>query len=237
MFFAIFYVLRTGIQWKALPRTLGAPSTVHDRFQFWVEAGVFHTLWELGLLQCYLEGQLDFSWQSIDGCLTKAPLAGEQTGPNPTDRGKSVAKWHFLTDTTGLPIGLVVSGANAHAKMKVEEVLESMPLLPPLPTEENPQHFCADNGYDFGGIRRLVVRYGYSEHIKGRGEEKQELKTPGYRARRWVDERSHSWMNRFRRILIRWEKKIENYLAFHLSVAPFQGDGPKYPPITSPASK
>ena len=122
--------------------------------------------------------------------MTKAPLTGEQTGPNPTNRGKSGTKRHLLTDTTGLPIGLVVSGANAHDKTKVEEVLENMPLLPPFPTEEHPQHFCADKGYDFEDIRRLVLRYGYTEHIKSRGEEKQDLQMPGYRARRWVNERS-----------------------------------------------
>ena len=166
MFFSIFYVLRTGIQWKALPRLLGAPSTVHDRFQNWVRVGVFHTLWELRLLQCYLEGQLDFTWQSIDGCMTKAPLAGQETGPNPTDRGKSGTKRHLLTEAKGLPIGLVVSGAHAHDKTKVEDVLQSMPLLPLLPCEENPQHFCADKGYDFEDIRKLVAHYGRSSRRK-----------------------------------------------------------------------
>lgn len=63
----MFYILRTGMQWKALPRCLGAASTVHDHFQAWVKAGVFHQLWKLGILQCYLEGSLDFTWQSQDG--------------------------------------------------------------------------------------------------------------------------------------------------------------------------
>ena len=68
MFFAMFYLLKTGCQWKALPRALGCASTVHDRFQQWVKAGVFGQLWSLGLLQCHVEGRLDFTWQSIDGC-------------------------------------------------------------------------------------------------------------------------------------------------------------------------
>jgi putative transposase len=220
MFFAIFYVLRTGIQWKALPRSMAAPSTAHLRFEQWVQAGVFHKLWTLGLMQSYLEGKLDFSWQSIDGCQTKAPLGGLATGPNPTDRGKSGVKRNLLTDTGGLPIGLVVSGANVHDKTQVQAVLESMPLMPPQPSEEYPQHFCADKGYDYGDIRSLISHYGYTDHIKSRGEEQQALKVPGYRARRWVNERSHSWMNRFRRILIRWEKKLANYEAFlHLVCA------------------
>ncbi len=72
----IFYVLRTGCQWKALPRTFGAPSTVHDRFQRWRVAGVFEELWERGLSE-YDEVQgIDWQWQAMDGAMTKAPLGG-----------------------------------------------------------------------------------------------------------------------------------------------------------------
>lgn len=85
---AIFYLLRTGCQWSALPRSLGAKSTVHDRFQEWQQARVFEKLWRAGLLEYDLAIGLDFEWQSMDGAMTKAPLGGEATGPNPTDRGK-----------------------------------------------------------------------------------------------------------------------------------------------------
>ena len=77
-----------------------------------------------------------------------------------------------------------------------------------------------DKGYDFIDIRKLVEEYGYIAHIKSRGEENIRRDMPGFRARRWVVERTHSWLNRFRRLLIRWEKKIENYLAMlHLACA------------------
>jgi transposase len=75
---AIFYVLRTGIQWKALPRSLGAGSTVHDRFQEWVAAGVFWKLWQAGLLEYDGRLGLDWEWEALDGALTKAPLGGEK---------------------------------------------------------------------------------------------------------------------------------------------------------------
>lgn len=91
MFFAIFYLLRTGIQWKALPRSLGAPSTVHDRFQLWVKTKVFYRLWQSGLLEADIEGRLDYRFQSVDGCATKAPLGGEATGRSPTDRAKQAS--------------------------------------------------------------------------------------------------------------------------------------------------
>ena len=75
---AIFYVLRTGCQWKALPRSLGAPSTVHDRFQEWRKAGVFQRMWEEGLaLYDELEG-IDWEWLALDGAMTKAPLGGKR---------------------------------------------------------------------------------------------------------------------------------------------------------------
>lgn len=215
IFCAVFYVLRTGIQWKALPRALGAASTVHRRFQKWVEAGVFRTLWASGLMQLHTEDSLDWSYQSIDGALTKAPLGGGMTGANPTDRGKKGVKRHLLTEANGLPVGLSVSGANVHDVKQTAQVLDSMPFLPPFACGEYPQGFCADKGYDSEAVRRLIGRLGYENHIKSRWDEQHEKQTiPGYRSRRWVCERTHSWMNRFRRLLIRWEKKTENYEAF-----------------------
>ena len=74
---AIFYVLRTGCQWKALPRCLGAPSTVHDRFGQWVEQGVFERMWELGLEQYAQEVGIDWQWMAMDGAMVKAPLGGK----------------------------------------------------------------------------------------------------------------------------------------------------------------
>ena len=72
----IFYVLRTGCQWKALPRALGAATTVHDRFQLWRAAGVFGKLWQQGLLEYDWQNGLDWEWQAMDGAMTKAPLGG-----------------------------------------------------------------------------------------------------------------------------------------------------------------
>lgn len=75
---AIWYVLRTGIQWEALPHSLGAKSTVHDRFQEWVKEGVFLKLWQQGLLSLEVLEKLDLEWQAADGSMVKAPLGGEK---------------------------------------------------------------------------------------------------------------------------------------------------------------
>jgi len=74
----IFYVLRTGCQWKALPRTIGAASTVHDRFQQWTKAGVFERLWAAGVLEYDALKGIQWEWQALDGAMTKAPLGGEK---------------------------------------------------------------------------------------------------------------------------------------------------------------
>lgn len=75
---AIFYVLRTGCQWKALPRGLGAASTVHDRFQEWRKAGVFERLWQAGLTEYDQKVGIVWEWQAMDGAMTKAPLGGKR---------------------------------------------------------------------------------------------------------------------------------------------------------------
>ena len=75
---AIFYVLRTGCQWKALPRSLGASSTVHDRFQEWRKACVFKRMWIDGLSLYDKKTGIDWKWQSMDGVITKAPLGGKR---------------------------------------------------------------------------------------------------------------------------------------------------------------
>jgi transposase len=79
----IFYVLRTGCQWKALPREFGAPSTVHDYFQAWVRSGVFARIWAIALEEYDDLKGLEWSWQAIDGAMTKAPLGGEKDGSQP----------------------------------------------------------------------------------------------------------------------------------------------------------
>jgi transposase len=88
IFEAIVYVLRTGIQWKALPRAFGSASAIHKHFQDWQKAGFFLRLWRQGLAEYDAMEGIAWDWQSIDGAMHKAPLAQECAGANPTDRGK-----------------------------------------------------------------------------------------------------------------------------------------------------
>jgi putative transposase len=120
-----------------------------------------------------------------------------------------------------VPVGVAVDGANRNDFKMMRETLESIPVKRPKSTRKKPQGLCLDKGYDYDEARDLAKEFGYTAHIRSRGEQAQRLKRQaGFKARRWVVERTHSWMNRFRRILTRWEKKAENYLGLlHLVCA------------------
>ena len=107
---AIFYVLRTGIQWKALPKEkFGAASSIHRYFMAWSKAGVFENMWKAGLEKYNIIQGIDWEWLSIDGSTTKAPLAQESAGANPTDRGK---KWDQKTHPRRRQRSSIVSSSN-----------------------------------------------------------------------------------------------------------------------------
>lgn len=139
------------------------------------------------------------------------------------------AKRSLLTAAAGVPVGLCIEGANRHDMKRVRPRLESIPVPRPKPREEALPNLCLDKGYDDEEVRKCVEEFGFTAHIRARGEEAQKIKREaGFKARRWVVERTHSWMNRFRRILIRWEKKADNYLAllrFVCGIIAFQQAG------------
>ena len=161
-------------------------------------------------------------------------MGEKSTGPNPTDRrSKSGTKRSLLVEGQGIPIGITIDGANRHDMKMTKATLQSIVVCrsPPQPssssstanTQQQQQHICLDKGYDYPEVYELLEEYGYTMHICERKEEeynngnkikkRRRRRIPKYRARRWVVERTHSWMNRFRRLLIRWEKKEDNYIA------------------------
>jgi putative transposase len=119
-----------------------------------------------------------------------------------------------LTEGQGIPIGLVVAGANRHDMKLLADTLDAVVVARPDPTEAPPQHVCLDKGYDYHACRQVAEQREYIPHIRSRGEEQREKREiPGYRACRWVVEVCHSWVNRFRKLLVRFEKKLETHLA------------------------
>ena len=127
-------------------------------------------------------------------------------------------KRSVLTDGRGVLLGVAIAGANVHDQKLFDATLDSIPLCRPRPAPRKRQHLCCDKGFDAETIRRNAKRRGYTPHIKSRKEEQTEKRKRGRRARRWVVERIASWINRFRRLLVRWEKKAVNFLAMlHLA--------------------
>ena len=114
-------------------------------------------------------------------------------------------------------MGLVLEGANRHDRKLTESTLRSLPPVAEAARDAHragghAQHPCLDAGYDYDQVWEVVSALGYTAHSRPRGEEVQ-AKKAGQKARRWVVERTHSWLNRFRHLLTRWAKKPENYLA------------------------
>jgi putative transposase len=205
----IFFVLRTGIHWKAIPKEFGSGSTVHKYFQIWAKAGVFQSLWSKGL-QAYGDIGIDWQWVGVDGSMAKARLGGEDTGPSPVDGGKLGTKRSVLVDGRGVPLAVVLDGANRHDSKMLGDTLDARVADWPKGCTPN---CCLDKGYDGEPSRQAVIDSGMEPHIVSRGDEKRDLKSiPGYKARRWVVERVFSWLNNMRKLLVRYEKKSANYL-------------------------
>ena len=148
---------------------------------------------------------------AVDGRLYhEVSLSGlKKTGRNPTDRGKQGVKRSLLTDANGLPLSLVVTGANTHDIKLVADTLDSLQTCRP----SRKLHLCLDKGYEAQWLEEYLKSRYYEPHIQSRKEESEAMKNTDFKAHRWVVERTHSWMNRFRRVLTRWEKKVENYEA------------------------
>lgn len=161
----ILYILRTGCQWNALLQEFGVSGkTAHRYFQRWVKAGVFKRMWQAGLNEFDELKGIEWKWQAADGAMTKAPLGGEKTGKNPTDRGKTGTKRSLLVNEQGLPLGLLVSGANTPDGKLLEKTLRAMPMQRPDP-EEVEQHLSLDKGYSGEPYAAIAENLGYLLHV------------------------------------------------------------------------
>jgi putative transposase len=122
-----------------------------------------------------------------------------------------------LTDGDGGPLSVVVTGANVHDSLLLADALDAVIIEPPDPLpgpDQVKQHLCLDKAFDGASSEATARVYGYEPHIRRIGEEKKDMKgRKTKKARRWVVERTIGWLNRCRGILIRYEKKAQNYLA------------------------
>ena len=131
---------------------------------------------------------------------------------------KNGRKRSLLTDGNGVPLSLVAAGANRHDAKLLEPTLDAIVAQRPDPQQVS-QHLCADAGYKGQPCMDAIVRRKYQPHVKQRREEADEIKRePGAKARRWAVERTHSWFNRWRKLLVSFEKSEASYVGL-LSLA------------------
>src|SRR5258707_9134103 len=156
----ILFVLKMGIAWDDLPAELGCGcgKTCHHYLRLWHQAAVWRRLHALLLAELNGADQIDWSRALMDASFAKAPEGGEETGPNPTDRGKSGSKHHVLTDAQGIPLAATVTAANVNEVTQVFDVLTSMPPVggKPGPNRENPDRLQGDAANDAEAVRQWL---------------------------------------------------------------------------------
>lgn len=164
-------------------------TTLRTRRDEWITAGVFAALEQIVLKAFDKVIGLDLAHLSVDGCCVKAPCGGANTGPNPTDRGKSGQKRSVLTEGHGLPVGVVIAGANRHDSRLLESSLECLSRFGfNLPERIRVD---LDAGYDSKKTRDTLERLGCEHQISPKGEFIKINHT-----RRWKVERVNSWHTR-----------------------------------------
>lgn len=206
---ALFYILRTGIQWKALPGEFKvSASTVHRRFQEWIQDKVFQKFW-INILKKYeRKNHVMMQWIAIDGSFSKAPLGGQEVGKSPVDRRKIGTKKHICVDQNGIVIGMSISGANRHDNAMIQTTINN--IVAPLNNERIV--FAADTAYDAKNTRMFLKKKGFIPVISLNKRRSKTVKKMRSR-HRWIIERTHGHLNKWRGIFTRWNKKVENYVA------------------------
>ncbi|WP_229852791.1 IS5 family transposase [Streptomyces albospinus] len=209
---AIIFVATSGCTWRQLPPSFGPSGpTAHRRFTEWSKARVWAKLHRLVLDELGSRGDLDWSRCAIDSVNMRA-LKGDLTGPNPVDRGKKGSKIHLITERTGLPISIGISGANLHDSQALEPLVRGIPPIRSRrgPRRRRPAKLHADKGYDYDHLRRWLRLRGITHRIARKGIESS--KRLG--RHRWTIERTMAWLAGCRRLHRRYERKADHFLAF-----------------------
>jgi transposase len=210
----ILFVLKTGIAWDDLPAELGCGcgKTCRHYLQLWHQAGVWRELHAVLLAELNGGDQINWERALIDASFAKAPEGGEDTGPNPTDRGKSGSKHHVMTDAQGLPLAATVTAANVNEVTQVFPVLTDLDPVggKPGPHREKPERLQGDRGYDSEPVRRLLRWLGITPVLATRNTDHGS----GLGVSRWFIERTISWLHSFGRLRRRLDRRTEIHDAF-----------------------
>ena len=210
----ILFVLKTGIAWDDLPAELGCGcgKTCRHYLRVWHQAGVWRQLHAVLLAELRAADQIDWEPALIDASFAKAPGGGEETGPNPTDRGTSGSKHHVMTDAQGVPLSATVMAANVPEVAQVFPVLTDLPPVggKPGPKRQKPERLQGDRGSDSEPVRQGWRRLGITPVLAAR--------STGHGSglgvfRRFV-ERTISWLHSFGRLRRRLDRLTEIQEAF-----------------------
>lgn len=219
-FEAILFRLVTGCSWDVAGRLgKGGETTLRRRRDEWVAVGAFQHLVEEAINAFDKVIGLDLSEVSVDGSLHKAPMGGEGTGPNPTDRGKTGWKWSIATDTNGVPIGWVTEGANRNDSILLAPTLDDVKERGLLADVET---LWLDRGYDSGITRTRLVERGLTDAMiaKKRKRGSATGSKPQPMGLRWPVERTNSWLSNFGQMRRNTDRFTAHRLAqFALAVA------------------
>ncbi len=203
----ILFVLKTGIAWDNLPAELGlgCGRTCRDYLKLWYQTGVWTKLHAVLLAELNEADQIDWRRALIDASFAKAPEGGEDTGPNPTDRGKSGSKHHVMTDAHGIPLAATVTAANVNEVTEALHVLTSMPPVggKPGPQREKAERLQGDRGYDSEPLRRVLRWLGITPVLAERNTEHGS----GLGVYRWFVERTIAWLHSFGRLRRRLDRQ------------------------------
>lgn len=208
----IIHRMRSGCQWNRMPERFGPSSTLHAWFQRFAKDGVLEAIWATLVAECDELGAVSWEWQAADAVMGKSRFCGAARGPNPTDRAKPGTKKSVIVEQQGGPLGAAIDGANVHDTKLLAATIEAIVIERPDPGELT-QHLCLDKAYDNPTGEAACEQGGFVTHIRRIGEEKLDRRgEKTHPARRWVVERTIAWLQKCRALLIRYDKKPENYL-------------------------
>jgi len=212
-FEAILFRLVTGCSWDVAGRLgKGSETTLRNRRDEWITAGVFDRLVEEALCGYDKIIGLDLSEVAIDGSQHKAPFGGEGTGRNPVDRGKQGWKWSIATDRHGIPLGWATAGANRQDVILLAPTLDTVAKRGLL-TDIETLHL--DRGYDNPKVRTLVAEIGITDLVcsrkRPRGQGSEPKRVP--LGMRWPVERTNSWLSNYGQLRRNTDRRIIHRLA------------------------
>lgn len=217
---AILWIDRTGARWQDLPTEYGDDTTANRRLHQWQKAGVWQKLWQAALQMLDERDLLDLSQTNLDATFAAAKAGGGGVGN--TRKGKGT-KIEIVSEGHSIPIGLVVANANQAEITLAESTLKTIriPQARGRP-KTRPGLVCADRAYDSQALRRKLQKRGIKSAIPERISSKCKRRKLGPKPhcpqaiyeQRWKVERTFAWFGNFRRVLIRWERRLEAFTGF-----------------------